>query len=315
MTKNIIALGLLLVFAWWTGGYVKQHLHEFRVIAQIPPMTLLTLYALFLGILIANGLIFKHILFAFGIATYFEEYFSLSTASALANYMTFFRGGAGLRALYLKTKYKLPLADFLSTFSVMYLIYFMLNSMTGLLGMILLSFEGVPFDFPLCIGFMILFSSSLIVMVLSPMLPECNRFPLRVIVRIVNGWDRVRRNRNLLLRLIAANMAYLLLIILQTKVAFATYKVSMSWGAAMFFSAAKCLALLVSVTPGSIGIVEWLSVYMANTLPYTPSEALMAQALMRTVTITTLLMIGPFAVHYLNRKIFKKKCLNGSSTE
>lgn len=299
----MIAISLLVIFALWTIYYVKQHLQDFSIIMQVPPSSLFLLYLLFILMVFSNGLTIKFILSGFGITIKAPEFFSLSIVSALANYLTLFRGGAGLRALYLKSKYDLAFTDFLSTLSVMFLIHFLVNSILGLLGMFFLYNENMTFNIPIALLFAALFVFSSVGILVRIKLPDFNISTLRVIAQIIDKWHLVRKDRNLFLMLVANNVVYSILIVLQTKIAFANYEVSMPWGTAMFFSAAKCLALLITITPGSLGIVEWLTVYMGNSLAYSGSEALMAQTLMRVVSITTLLTISPFAARYLNRRI------------
>ena len=301
--KRAIGVILLVTFALWTTYYVKQHLQDFTIIMQVPPFSLLMLYLLFVGMVFSNGLTIKYILSAFGMAIKVPEFFSLSIVSALANYLTLFRGGAGLRALYLKTKYNLAFTDFLSTLSIMYLVHFLVNSILGLIGMSLLYYENTSFSPPIAFLFVTLFVFSSVGILVRIRLPDFRLFPLRIIARIIASWSVVRKNRNLFFMLIANNVAYSILMVLQTKIAFANYEVKMSWGTALFFSAAKGLALLLTITPGALGIVEWLTVYMGNSLAYTGPEALMAQTLMRVVSITTLIIISPFAARYLSRKI------------
>jgi len=270
---------------------------------------LAVLFFLFFAMLSCNGLYTKYILSAFGVSLCFKECLFLSVASALMNYVTFFRGGAGIRALYLKTNYRLSFSDFLSTLSATYLMCLMVNCAVGILGMMLLLRKGFLFDAPLVVLFVLPASFSSVLMLFRIRLPESDNFPLHQIARIINGWDMIRKNKGLFVKLMVNTVLYSFLIILQTKVAFSAYGVNLSWESAMCFSAAKSLALLATITPGALGIVEWLSAYLGQTLAYSASEGLMAQGLMRTVTITTLLITGPFAVRYIGKKFLEKNDL------
>ena len=97
-------------------------------------------------------------------------------------------------------------------------------------------------------------------------------------------------------------MIYTLLALIRAKVAFAVYGVNLTWGGSMFQAAGQGMALLVSLTPGSLGIVEMMSIYMGQSLQYTASEALMVQALLRVVDWTTLLVISPIAIRALGTR-------------
>jgi uncharacterized membrane protein YbhN (UPF0104 family) len=297
--RLLISSLLLGAFLVWLVWYVMGHTQEFVRIAKVPWLNLFALYVLFAAILSCNALYTKYILSAFGVTLRLKEWVSLAIGSAVGNYVSFFRGGAVIRALYLKAHYRFSFSDFLSTLSAVYLMYFIVNGAMGILGMLLLFRMGYTFDIPLATSFVGLASLSVIIMMSKIRLPEFEKFPLRQIARIINGWDLVRKNRRLFAQLMGITAFGAMLLTLQTKVAFSSYGVHLSWGAVMCFSAAKGLALLATITPGALGIVEWISVYLGQSLSYTASEALMAQALMRTVTITTLLITGPFAAHYM----------------
>jgi uncharacterized membrane protein YbhN (UPF0104 family) len=304
--KTILSIAVLLVFSVWLGVYVRANFKDFSSILKVPLPHLLTLYGLFAGILITNGLYTRYALLTFDIRLEFKEWLALSVASVVANYLISFRGGAGVRAVYLKRKYQFSFSDFLSTLSSMYLIYFIISGSMGLFGMVLNALEGMAFD-PYIGGiFFSIAGISLAIMLFDIRLPAYERFPLQQIAHIINGWRLVRQNKALMAKLMLNSLMYFLFLSIQTKVAFDAYGVQLTWGSIFCFSAAKAVASLASITPGSIGVVEWVGVYLGKILTYTPSEALMAQALMRSVTLTTLLAAGPVAYAFLGSRSLKR---------
>ena len=71
----------------------------------------------------------------------------------------------------------------------------------------------------------------------------------------------------------------------------------------MIYAASKNLASLVGLTPGSLGIVELISIYLGSVLGYGTADALAVQGLIRAVAIAVLLLVGPFALIYLRRRL------------
>jgi uncharacterized membrane protein YbhN (UPF0104 family) len=305
--RPLISILTLALFSVWVVWYAAGHWQDFAVITEVAWPNLLGLYLLFAAILLVNGLYTRYVLTAFGVDLRLKEWVFLSIASTATNYITFFRGGAGVRALYLKFHYQFSFTDFLSTLSAMYIMYFLFNGALGLAGMALLTGSKAGFNLLLTLAFAGLTVLSAAVMLLNIRLPEYGTFPFRQIALIINGWDVIRKNRVLCAKLLGNTALYTLLMVLQTKLAFFAYGVKLSWGAVFCFTSLKGLALLAAVTPGSLGIVEWLSVYLSRILPYTGSEALMAQALMRVVTLTTLLVTGPIAVRYLGGHLLTRQ--------
>jgi hypothetical protein len=124
-------------------------------------------------------------------------------------------------------------------------------------------------------------------------------FPLQKIVYIINRWVDLQQKRLLSTWLIIHTICYALITLASTKLAFSVYGVDLSWGGAMFQAASQSIALLISVTPGALGIAELMSIYVGRSLSYTTSEALIVQTLLRVVSWSTLLVLAPIAMHIL----------------
>lgn len=304
--RPLISILTISAFTIWVVWYTAGRWQDFAVFTDVAWSNLLGLYLIFVGILLINGIYTRYVLKAFGVELRPKVWIFLSIASTAMNYVTFFRGGAGIRALYLKFHYRFSFTDFFSTLSAMYIMNIMFNGVLGLVGIAFLAGNGAGYNIGLTSVFAGLSVFSAAAIFFNIRLPEYRAFPFRQVARIINGWDLIRTNRTLLVKLLGNTALFTLLMVLQAKLAFFIYGVKLSWGAVFFFTSVKGLAILTAVTPGSLGIVEWLSVYLSRILPYTGSEALMAQALMRAVSLTTLLVTGPIAVHYLGIRFLKK---------
>lgn len=300
--RHIISSVFMTLFLLWAGWYIVKHWNDFKSIINVPLLNLLTLYGIFMASLFCSGLYTKYIIAVFGPILSIRESFKLSVATAAANYMTFFRGGAGVRALYLKTNYRLAFADFLSALSAMYLMHFVVNGLMGLWGMIILYFQGKPFDLPFSIFFAAsgLFSAAIILIRIR--LPAFDKFPLREIARVINGWELIRQNKIVLQILFANTILYFLIFVFQTKIAFSCYGIDLSWGASIFYTAGRIPVSFATITPGAIGILEGFTIYMGKTFNYSTADALMVQMLLRFITISTLIAAGPWAIAQIGAK-------------
>lgn len=303
--RLIVTVCFLLSFVGWTVWYVCGHLQDFAVITEVPPAYVLALYSLFVGTLVCNGLYTRDILLSFGVRLGAREWFSLAVATAAGSFILPLRGGAGIRALYLKAHYQFSFSDFFQTLSVMYLMYFVVHGSMGILGMLLLWRQGLPFDMPLALLFGGSTCFSAACMLWRFPVRDSTHFLLRQMAAFSNGLALLRANRRLFIRLMAYTVLYTLVALVRAKVAFAAYGVDLSWGGAMFQAAGQSIALLVNLTPGSLGIVELMSVYMGHGLSYTPAEALMVQALLRVIGWTTLLVLTPVALRMLGLRYLK----------
>jgi uncharacterized membrane protein YbhN (UPF0104 family) len=128
-------------------------------------------------------------------------------------------------------------------------------------------------------------------------------FPLAQIVRLVNAWQAVRADRGLVIKLWLLMLGMTLATVWQCRAAFDALSITLPWEGVVVYAAAKNLATLVGLTPGSMGVVELISIYLGNVLGYSTADALSVQALIRAVAIASLLLAGPSALFYLRRRI------------
>jgi uncharacterized membrane protein YbhN (UPF0104 family) len=96
-------------------------------------------------------------------------------------------------------------------------------------------------------------------------------------------------------------LAMTLATVWQCHAAFGALSIALPWEGVVVYAAAKNLATLIGLTPGAMGVVELISIYLGNVLGYSTADALSVQALIRAVAIASLLLAGPFALLYLRR--------------
>ena len=297
--KKFSSIIFLLIFFGWTVWYIHSHADEFASISQVPMINLLSLYCLTLGVVVCNGLFIKYALRSFAIELGYRDWLSLTIASTVMNYMTPFRGGAGFRALYLKLQYGFAITDFLSTLSGMFLIHFIVNGSVGLLGMSLLWYEGALFDPLLALFFgTVVLGASVAIFLPSPT-GNWSHPVLAKLIQIKQGWCVLRRDIAIYGPLWIAMIGYAGLSIVQFKLCFDAFNVDLSWGGILFYTAGQNLAALATLTPGALGIMEVLGIYMATHLAFATSEALLVQGLLRFVFFTTLFSTVPLALVWL----------------
>jgi uncharacterized membrane protein YbhN (UPF0104 family) len=126
---------------------------------------------------------------------------------------------------------------------------------------------------------------------------------LRRLYRLGASWQQLRAVRGITVRLWGLTVALTAVAICQAKLAFSAVSLDISWSGLIVYAASKNLAVLVGVTPGGFGIVEGISIYLGQVFNYSTSTALIVQGLIRTVSYTALLLIGPLSVWGLKRQL------------
>jgi uncharacterized membrane protein YbhN (UPF0104 family) len=298
-TRLVLSLAILIVFAIWTCGYVYRHASDFGALAHLPGWLLIGLFAIAAAGVICNGLYIKFALQAFQVELPAREWLSLTVATSLLNYAMPLRGGMLARAVYLKARHRFGYADFLSTLSAMYLMVVFVQGLLGLAGQALLWRAGAQTDPIVAILLAAATAAAALLMCVRLRLPRWRAFPLAQIVRILDGWTLLRQHRPVFLKLMLTALAFALLSLLEVRLAASAVGAPLSWAGVLVYSSGQNLAVLASLTPVALGIAELVSIYLGGTLGYDTSQALMIQALLRSVPLALLLALGLPAFHQL----------------
>ena len=304
MLRRLLSITILLGFFAWAGWYVYGNSEAFEPILDVTWLDGLNLTCAFLVIMIGNGLYISTVSSAFGIRLICKEYTSLSFASSFANYFLPFRGGTGIRALYMSHVHGFPVIEFVSALSIMYLMQGVVNGLIALTAMGLIAAKGGPVDLSLAAFFGFVVVAGATVMFVGSNFDSGHKsFPLAQIARVTRAWRALRRDRPLLHRLWFLTLVMALATVWQCRAAFDAVSIPLPWEGVIVYAASKNLATLIGVTPGGMGIVELVSIYLGSVLGYTTADALSVQGLIRAVAIVVLLLTGPSALHYLRQRL------------
>jgi len=83
---------------------------------------------------------------------------------------------------------------------------------------------------------------------------------------------------------------------------FKVFGMDLSISAAIFLAAMGSLSLLISITPGGLGISEAIIVFSASTLGITPIQSLSAALAGRLVSVIVLFILGPIFSYLLIKR-------------
>jgi len=304
IVRRVVSGVILVGFLAWAAWYVYSNAESFLPIADVSWLDIVILTAAFLAIMACNGMLILIVSQAFQVQLLVKEWLSLSFAASFANYFLPFKGGAGMRALYMSRVHRLPLAEFVSTLSIMYLMNVIANGLLAVIGMLLIAANDGPVNFSLLTFFALVTSAGILLMVIDINInSDSQKFLLRQLFRFLAAWHRVRRNRLLVCKLWALTAVMAAVTVWQCFAAFEAASVSLSWYGATIYAACKNLATLISLTPGSLGIVELVSIYLGGQLGYGTADALLVQGLIRAVAVGVLSLAGPVALLYLRRRL------------
>lgn len=306
-TKRIISIPVLIIILFFFVLYIKNHISDFKQLTIVNPIYLLPLFILIFIPSINNGLVIKYLLEPFNIKMNFKEWFGLSVVTSFYNMITPFRGGAVSRAVYLKNRYDFSYTNFLATLSGIYVINFLIASFLGLLSLVYLYYTKDVFSPIVTFILLFFFIPLLIIILFSPRFSETKSAFLNKLIRVLNGWNLIRKNRKVVL---LVSLIYIFQITLSSIAGILSYSVfgiSISFIDALFLASIGSLTILVAITPSGLGINEAVAVFSALVIGITPAQSLSVAIIGRVIGMSIIFILGPIFSYVLMKNLKKEK--------
>lgn len=300
-------LGWLLVatLAVWAAVYVRDHRDAFAAALDLQPAYLAALAALFLFCLAVRGLLLKASVSAFGIALRPVEWLSISVANAAASYALPF-GGIGVRAVYLRQRHGLSLADFTAVLAGCSILLECVHCLIALaaLGWIWAiggGMTGPHASLPAAILGSVAVGG--IVVLVWPSRPASggggSGGPFGFLRRAMDGWRTLKGSRSALFALAGFTLLDVAAIGVTKWTTFHAVGHPIGVAPAIIFNAMGGLALAVRITPGGLGVTETIQVFTALCLGVPGEVAGTAMIVERVIGTGISFLAAPFATRVL----------------
>lgn len=294
--SNVLTLIFLAAFIWW--GYNNRDTFEALKHVSIWALIIVAIGKLLTNAI--NGLFTKWTVEAFTKKLNLAEGIYIAILSAIGNYFGPLLGGTSIRAVHLKKSHGLSYSKFTSTVAGYYLIIFIANSALAIVSILLLnkSRQTMPL--------LIFFSVWLAVLVALTFvrLPKKSRWDrfknkyvkylVTVVYDIEEGWHILIKNKALMVKLMLLGFSGFAITFFLTLVEFNAINVHVSLPALGLYTSLVTVSMLLSFTPGAIGIRETILIFVSVTLGVTNAQILQVAVIDRGVNFVVLLML--FAV-------------------
>ncbi len=279
--KKAIGYALFLGFIIYLGFYIYGHSNDFKSLLDVPIQYLFFIAIAHIVIIFFNGLFIKFTIQPFGKDIGYEESFFVSVLTAAGNYFFPVGAGTGIKAVYLKKKFKLAYTDFMSTLSGNYILVFLINSLLGLIALFVLrnsASEAVVSTIGLVLGG--IFVSMLILAFYGFPKTIISWLSKRkavkrvadLIAQVLRGWNIITEHKTLMFKLISVTVGNFLITMIIVKLATAALGFSIGFWPLVLYTALGALSLLLNVTPGSIGIREAIFIFSSAVLGLTTPQ-------------------------------------------
>lgn len=300
--KTVFSVLIPLGFAAWVAIYLLNHLQEFKQAIDWGYWFLAGISVLTLAHFAILGLFSQVILKTFGLRLIAREWFGLSIITTLGNYVLPLRGGAGLRAVYLKKKHGFSFTHFFSTFLSIYLFTLLVNSLAGLSSIIFL------YDLPRGIwwSLVLFFGSVLAVTLTLAFVPVSSswseKLQLPFLPQLIQAWRTTRAQLGVLKSLFSLAIANYLCLTLMLYLGYRAMNVDLGLPEGALLGAIFGLSGLVSITPGGLGIQEAIVVVSAQAFDITATQGLALALVIRAIILFWTFLLGPVFSYLLLRK-------------
>ena len=258
-----------------------------------------------------NGVFIKVILQSFNKVITILESFYVSVISSLGNYFLPMRGGAAIRSVYLKKKYNFSYAHFVSTLYGNYIIVFLVSSFIGLLSLVLIdikySISSLPLYFFFGVLFVVMLVLSLVKFPLEKIKEPKRKFfgkVVGIVKNILKGWNIIVDDKELLFSLIGLTVVNIFVTNVLFYVQFRALNIDVNLLNTVLYNALSSVSLLVSITPGSLGIREGIFSITSDILGIANEQIMQLALLDRGVSVIVLIVL--FVVLYTTVS-FKKE--------
>lgn len=317
LLRRYFSLLLIVVSMGWGSWYIYAHPAELASMCSLSPGWLVLLFCLSAAKMACMGSFTKVIVGSLGIDLGLLEWFGLSALSTMGNYLTPFRGGAAVRAVYLKSKHDLSYSLFLSTLSALYVITFATNAVLGMLAVLALylwiGFIDVtllPFFLALCFLPVVL----LVFVRATPRLPNSfgdkdSNVPHRILRQlialtgqVIEGWQIISARKSTVLQLLALSVLNSGVTLLMIHFSFVAFGAQLPLMESLVLSSLFMISSMIPLTPSGLGVAEVVLVLVSQGFGVEQVLGVFSTGLNRTVMILSSIVWGSLFSYILGRR-------------
>lgn len=305
--KIVITIAVLGFFVY----YFINNKEDLLKVLSVPILPLVGIMISYSIVFYLNGVFIKVILQTFKKKISLIEAFYVSVISSLGNYFLPMRGGAVIRSVYLKKNFEFPYEYFVSTLYGYYIIVFLVNAFVGLISLVVISIKYNVTSIPLYLFFGGLFVAMLVLSFVKFPVKKIKGSKnkvldkvLSVIKNILEGWNMIVENKRLLISLIVITLVALVAGIALFYFEFRALSIDASIMNVILYNCLSGVSLLVSITPGSLGIREGIFSITSDILGISNEQIMQLALLDRGVSVIVLVVL--FVVLWVGRKVVDK---------
>ena len=298
---NIVSIILTLVVIIALGKYLYDNIRIFESLHELKLSHTTILVLIYLVFILALSYLNKAIIYKLEPRVGSLEIVALQLINNLLNKILP-KGGVAFRAMYFKKQYQLSFSHFLATFTGLIVVMLPSQALISLFSMLIIYIKTGAFNLIVIAGFVAILFSSLLIIILRPSFPVTNNWLLKVVNRLVEGWNIIVEDpKDLSVFLLLSMITFLI-------DAFNMFFVFYALGTPIMFSTALLLSSLsfilsfINITPDGLGIREGVYLYIASIIALPEPQILLGSLVQRAVSFSVCLVFSGFSYVYITHK-------------
>jgi len=289
--------------------YFTINKDDFFLVLSTPLKYIITIAISFSALVFLNCIFTKIILKSFDKRISVIESFYITVVSNLGNYFLPMRGGAVIRSVYLKKRLEVSYSQFISTLYGYYIIVFLVYSFFALMALVIIHFKYGIVSIPLYIFFGVLFLFMIVLSLVKFPVEKIKEVKYGFVNKIVNiikeilkGWNLIVENKRLLISLIFTTLSTFVVHTVLFFMEFKAMGIDSNFIKVALYNCLSAVSLLISFTPGSLGIREGIFVITSNILGISNDQIMQLALLDRGSMIISLVILFSLSVIIRNLK-------------
>ena len=245
------------------------------------------------------GLNFKILVSFFDIRLPFREWLGLTCIAAMTNYLLPAKAGMAAQAVYLKKNFGFRYTNFLSSVTGFYAVTFLVNAVIGtLLSIKLLNDHMSSGEFVFMFFLFISFVTAFLIFAIFHFPKLSSR--VGIFRDFFEGFRYFHNKPQKISGLIISQVVVVLAIGLRLWVAFRALGIDISLTSSIIVALITSFAIFINLTPGGLGVKEFLLTFSASILGVSPPEAVMVAMLDRVIDVLVSFTLGYSFALYLH---------------
>mgnify|MGYP001188766396 CR=1 FL=1 len=295
-TLTVLAIGF---FIW----YLLNNREIFTLLKEIRLLEILLIAVLQPVNIILSGLINKWIIDNIDQEIASIDSIMLQFANNFVNRFVS-QGGAVYRSAYLKMQYNLPISKFLASIGGVYIIGIMANAALGLIMVLFFLLTKGIFNIYMLLVFAGLLIAMGFLMIIKPEI-NSNRWFWKKLNQVVRGWDQIRSNKVLFLKIFFFSALSLINSSIIVFIAYRALDTNIQFMNSFFYSTISSLSNIINLTPGGLGINEAILMFSSDVIGLPSDVILLGSLMLRAISMISILTLGGISYVILNYRLQK----------